>query len=60
MKKPLVFWPFQEGEKETSGMKSIKRLIIFHEGLQTRPQKNGFVSNFDILRSWCDSLSSNT
>ena len=60
MKKSLVFWSLQEGKKETSGMKSIKRLIIFHEVLQTRPPKNGLVANFDLIPSWCNSLSSNT
>ena len=52
MKKPLVFWSLQEGEKKASGMKSLKRLITFHEVIQTRPQKNGLVQFVvDVIRS---------
>ena len=58
MKKPLVFWSFQGGEKETSGMKSLKRLMTFYEVLQMRPQKNSLIQGpilisfvVDVIRS---------
>ena len=53
-KKTLI--PLSPGgpQKGTGGMKLLKRLITFHEALQTRPYKN------DLPRSRCNPPSSNT